>query len=104
MLEKTAQPLSPRTQAMGAVPSGDEETRLFEDGFTQMAYNVLVNKFPDLMAKVITFKLLDSDVESGSGVGAFVVQHDNEVIYVPVVMADNQIKPLDLFYNKGLNV
>lgn len=104
MLEKIAQPMSPRTQAMGAAPSGDEETRLFEDGFTQMAYNVLVNKFPDLMAKVITFKLLDSDVESGSGVGAFVVQHDNEIIYVPVVMADNQIKPLDLFYNKGLNV
>ena len=104
MLKKTAQPMSPRTQAMAAVPSGDEETRLFEDGFTQMAYNVLVNKFPDLMAKVITFKLLDSDVPTGNGVGAFVVQHDNEILYVPVVMADNQIKPLDLFYHKGLNV
>ena len=104
MLEKTAQPMSPRTQAMSAVPSGDEETRLFEDGFTQMAYNVLVNKFPDLMAKVITFKLLDSDVATGNGVGAFVVQHDNEILYVPVIMADNQIKPLDLFYHKGLNV
>jgi hypothetical protein len=104
MIQKYAQPMSPRTQALGAVPSGDEETRLFEEGLTQMAYNVLVSKFPDLMQKVITFKILDSDVNKGSGVGAFVVQQGNDTLYVPVVMADNQIKPVDLFYHKDLNV
>ena len=104
MIQKYAQPMSPRTQALGAVPSGDEETRLFEEGLTQMAYNVLVSKFPDLMQKVITFKILDSDVSKGSGVGAFVVQQGNDILYVPVVMADNQIKPVDLFYHKDLNV
>lgn len=105
MITKHAQPLSPRTQAFAAgPPSGDEETRMFEEGLTQMAYNVLVSKFPDLMEKVVTFKILETDVDTGSGVGTFVVDHEGEIVYVPVVMADNQIKPVDLFYHKGLNV
>jgi hypothetical protein len=104
-MKKRADAMSPRTQAfqMG-MPSGDEESRLFEEGLSNMAYNVLVSKFPDMIQNVITFKILDTDVEQGAGIGAFVVQHGNEVIYVPVVMADNQVKPLDLFYHKGLNV
>jgi hypothetical protein len=107
MMDKQAQPqpMSPRTQAFSAgAPSGDEETRLFEQGFSDMAYNVMMSKFPDLVQSVVTFKVLDTDVETGAGIGAFVIQHDTEVIYIPVVMADNQIKPVDLFYHKGLNV
>lgn len=105
MMQKHAQPMSPRTQAFAqGAPSGEEETKLFEDGLSQMAYNVLVSKFPDLIQNVVTFKILDTDIESGAGAGAFVVQHDNETLYIPVVMADNQIKPLDMFYHKGLNV
>ena len=104
-MKKLAQPMSPRTQAFQqGMPSGDEEQRLFEEGLSSMAYNVLVSKFPDLIQNVITFKILDTDVEGGAGIGSFVVQHGNEVIYIPVVMADNQVKPLDLFYHKGLNV
>ena len=105
MMHKQAQPMSPRTQAFSAgAPSGDEETRLFEQGFSDMAYNVLISKFPDMVQNVVTFKTLDTDVDTGAGIGAFVIQHDAEVIYVPVIMADNQIKPVDLFYHKGLNV
>jgi hypothetical protein len=108
MITKSAQPMaptvSPRTQMMGVQPSGDDETRMFEDGFSQMAYSVLVAKFPDLMPQVITFKVLDTDVDTGAGVGAFVLQHNDDVVYIPVVMADNQLKPLDMFYHKNLNV
>lgn len=105
MITKVAQqPISPRTQAFQAVPSGDDENRMFEDGFNQMAYSVLVAKFPDLIQNVVTFKVLDTDVSTGSGVGAFVVQHNNDIVYIPVVMADNQLKPLDMFYHKNLNV
>ena len=104
-MRKLAQPMSPRTQAFQqGMPSGDEESRLFEEGLSQMAYNILVSKFPDLIQNVITFKILDTSIDEGAGIGAFVVQHGNEVIYIPVVMADNQVKPLDLFYHKGLNV
>lgn len=104
MITKEAQPLSPRTQAFAATPSGDDETRMFEDGFNQMAYSALVAKFPDLVQNVVTFKVLDTDVTTGAGVGAFVMQHNNDTVYIPVVMADNQLKPLDMFYHKNLNV
>jgi len=104
-MQKNAQPLSPRTQAFAApAPTGDEAQSMFEEGFSQMAYNVVVSKFPDLMQEIVTFKILDSDVEHGAGVGAFVLQHNNEVLYIPVIMADNQIKPIDLFYHKQLNM
>lgn len=105
MMDKLAQPMSPRTQGfMQGMPSGDEETRLFEEGFSQMAYNVLVSKFPDLIQHIVTFKILDTDIEHGAGAGTFVVAYNNEIFYVPVILADNQIKPLDMFYHKGLNV
>jgi len=104
-MNKTAQPMSPRTQAFqSAAPSGDEEQHLFEEGLSQMAYNILVSKFPDLIQDVVTFRILDTNIEDGAGIGTFVVQRGGEAIYIPVVMADNQIKPLDLFYHKGLNV
>lgn len=97
--------MSPRTQAMAAPgSSGDQAKTLFEQGLSQMAYNVLINKLPNISPDVVTFKILDSDVEEGAGVGAFVVMRRNQTIYVPVVMAENQIKPLDVMFYKDMNV
>lgn len=97
--------MSPRTQSMAAPgTSGDQAKSLFEQGLSQMAYNVLVNKLPNISPDVVTFKILDSDHEAGSGVGAFVVARQNQTLYVPVVMAENQIKPLDILYYKNMNV
>jgi hypothetical protein len=101
---KNAQPVSPRTQGFMAQPGGEEEEQLFEQGFSQMAYNVLVSKFPDIVEKVVTFKTMETNLDEGAGVGAFVVQHGNTIVYIPVVMADNQLKPMDMFYHKDLNV
>lgn len=98
-------PMSPRTQAMtqSGVPS-DQAKTLFDQGFSQMAYGVLVNKLPNITPDVVTFKVLDTDHEGGSGVGAFVVLRRGQTLYIPVVIADNQIKPLDILYYKDLNV
>jgi hypothetical protein len=102
---ETMPAISPRTQAfeMGGVPS-DQAKTMFDQGLSQMAYNVLVNKLPNVTPDVVTFKVLDSDPEQGAGVGAFVILRRGQTIYVPVVMADNQIKPLDILYYKDLNV
>ena len=97
--------ISPRTQAFEAQGvQGDQAKTLFDQGLSQMAYNVLVNKLPNVSPDVVTFKVLDSDPEAGSGVGAFVILRRGQTIYVPVVMADNQVKPLDILYYKDLNV
>jgi hypothetical protein len=98
--------LSPRTQQMqaGMDAGPDQETALFEQGFSDMAYALLSSRMPDVVADVVTFKVLDVDIDKGSGVGAFVVLRGEAPIYVPVVMADNAIKPLEIFYHKKLNV
>lgn len=98
--------MSPRTQQFqaGAGAGVDQSTQLFEQGFSQMAYNVLTSKFPDVMQDVVTFKILDSDLDSGTGVGAFVVMRHDNPLYIPVVMSDNNIKPIELVYHKALNI
>ncbi len=66
--------MSPKTQQMqmAAGAGVDQTAQLFEQGFSQMAYNVLMSKLPDIVGDVVTFKILDTDAESGLGVGAFV--------------------------------
>lgn len=90
-------------QQQQAAPTSDQAKQLFEQGFSDMAHNVLINKLPNIANDVVTFKLLSSDYTQGAGVGAFVVVRNGQMLYIPVVMADNQVKPLDLMYYKELN-
>jgi hypothetical protein len=71
---------------------------------SEMAYNLLSSRMPDVLQDVVTFKVLDVDIDKGSGVGAFVVLHHGQPIYIPVVMVDNAIKPLEVFFHKAMNV
>ena len=98
--------MSPRTQQLQAGMSAgpDQESTLFEQGMSEMAYNLLTSRMPDVMQDVVTFKVLDVDLDKGSGVGAFVVLRQNVPLYIPVVMVDNAIKPLEIFFHKALNV
>lgn len=98
--------LSPRTQQLqaGMNAGPDQELALFEQGFSEMAYNLLASRMPDVMQDVVTFKVIDADIDQGTGVGAFVVLRNGAPIYVPVVMCDNAIKPLEIFYHKTSNV
>ena len=98
--------LSPRMQQLqGGMSQGpDQATALFEQGLSEMAYQLLTQRMPDLVPEVITFKVLSTDVDKGYGVGAFVVSHAGQPLYIPVVMSNNAIKPLDIMFHKALNV
>jgi hypothetical protein len=98
--------MSPRTQQFQATAGAgvDQTTQLFEQGFSQMAHNILMSKLPDIVQDVVTFKILDTDVERGMGVGAFIVMRNDDPLYIPVVMSENNIKPLELVYHKALNI
>lgn len=97
-------PMSPDVQAYGQLPSAEQAEELFKQKFSSMAYNVMFAKFPDLAPQIVTFKLLETDSVKGRGVGAFILMQDNKPIYIPVVMSDSQLKPLDVFYFKDLNI
>jgi hypothetical protein len=97
--------ISPQTQAyMQPPPTGADATQAFEQGFGQMAHSILANKFPELVENVITFQVLSSDIDAGSGVGAFIVSLNGITLFVPVVLANNQIKPLEVMYHKDKDI
>ena len=93
--------LSPRTQAfqMGQEPQANPE-QMFEQKFSEMAHGILLSKMPHIAEDVVTFKILKSDVDTGSGVGAFVVMRSDKPIYVPVILSEGHVKPLEIMYFK----
>ena len=98
--------MSPRTQQMQMASGAgvDQATAMFEKGFSEMAYNVLLAKLPDIVEDVVTFKVLDVDLDRGTGIGAFVLMRGEQPLYIPVVMSDNNLKPIEMVYNKGLDI
>lgn len=97
---------SPRTQSMammgGEQPQATAED-LFRQGFTDMAYDALRRSNPELLPDVITFRTLEVDPSRGMGVGAFVLSTHAEILYIPAIISDNNLKPLDLFYSRRLD-
>ena len=96
--------LSPAVNAGQAPPTEDAQRSAFEQQFGQMAYQAFSAKFPDLMNDVVTFKVLDTDLETSTAMGAFVIERNGEFIYAPVVLSDNQLKPFDLMYVKSKDI
>lgn len=93
--------LSPKINEMQEQqPGPEQEQQLFDDSFTQMAQQTLLSNLPDIAQDVVTFKMIDSNMDSGSAVGAFIVQRPNGIIYVPCVLADNEMMPLEMMYAK----
>lgn len=88
----------------GSMPPAEQAEELFKQQFHQSAYSVLFSKFSDLAPSVVTFKIMHTAPEDGDGVGAFVVMYNNKPLYIPVVMTDGQLKPMDIMYFKELNM
>ena len=97
--------LSPTTQnMMQPPPTGEDAQTAFNDGFGQMAHRVLQMKYPELVEKMITFRILASDMDAAAGVGVFILQVGSEEVHVPAVLASSQIKPLEVMFVKSKNV
>lgn len=98
-------PVSPRTEAfMQPPPSEEDATLAFENGFSQLAHRAFSTKFPELVEYMVTFKVVDSDLETGAATGAFILTVDGETVIVPVVLARNQLKPIEVMYLKRKDI
>lgn len=92
---------SPRSEGFLAQTDPADEDAIFTQGFCDLAYKALAKAQPALQANVVTFRTLEKDVRTGEAAGAFILRQGAEVIYVPVVLVDNAIKPLDMFYARS---
>lgn len=95
--------MSPRTQAFQMQQTPEDEDDLFTKGFTDLAYKAIAKSNPDLMADIITFRVIDTDASVGTGVGAFILKRDQDIVFIPCVVSDNAVKPLDVFYSRRLD-
>lgn len=84
-------------QPQGAPMSADQ---MFEKNFSDSAFAQLRSKFPQLMQYVVTFKVLDANVEDGRAFGAFVIQAGKNLRYVPIVMGNGAVTSSEMIYNK----
>jgi DNA-binding transcriptional MerR regulator len=97
--------MSPGVEQQGnQPPAPDQAEAMFKERFNQMAFSVLYAKFSEIAPNVVTFKILEIDPEAGKGIGVFIILHNQKPIYVPVVLADGQLKPMDMFFYKELNI
>ena len=96
--------MSPQVQGFGDTPPVEQAEQMFKDRFTQIAYSILSAKFSELVPEVVTLKILDTDAEKGNAVGAFILLRNEKPLYIPVIMTNGQLKPLDMFYYKELNI
>jgi hypothetical protein len=85
-------------------PTEEDATLAFEEGFSQLAHRTFTTKFPELVERIVTFKILRSDLETNSGIGAFILDIDGETVFIPVVLANNQVKPLEILYFKDKDI
>jgi hypothetical protein len=85
---------------MGGAEQQPTAEDIFRQGFTEMSYETLRRSNPELLNDVITFRVIEVDPNRGMGVGAFVLSHNEEIFYIPAVISDNNLKPLDIVYNR----
>lgn len=77
-----------------------DANQIFQNQFSDMAFNALRAKFPALINNVVTLKHLASDVEKGTAFGVFVISSGNDLVYIPAVMADGSIVSCEMVYDK----
>jgi peptidoglycan/xylan/chitin deacetylase (PgdA/CDA1 family) len=92
---------SPRTQAFQQPQGPEDEEELFSKGFSDLAYRAFQKSHPELYEHLITFRVLNVDASAGEGIGAFILKVQQDILFVPAIIADNAIKPLDMFYARA---
>ncbi len=93
--------MSPQVQSFAQQAPEQDADDIFKSSFSEYAFRALQKRNPGLLTSVITFRVLDTDVNPGYGLGAFILQQPKGIIYVPVVVSDNEVKPLDMFYDRA---
>lgn len=72
----------------------------FHSKFGDLAFSALNAKFPVLQRHVVTFKVIESDLEKSFALGAFILEYAEDVVYIPVVLADGIVVSCEMIYNK----
>ena len=81
----------------------DPREQAYETAFKDSAYNIFSAKYPTMVPSIVTFKVIKSSIVKGDAVGAFILNHLGHTMYVPIVLSDNQTKPIEIMYSKKMD-
>lgn len=87
-------------QAQYSQGGGSHTQQTFETKLGQLAYDAFRAKYPSLLAYIVTFKVIDANLDTGFGIGTFILAKGSDVIYVPVVLANGTIESCEMLYDK----
>lgn len=90
--------LSPRTQMLQQGQASGTMEDIFRDQFEQLALQQASMHLPGLANYVIGFKVIDARPEKNSATGALYADVNGVSVHVPIVLAENELQPLDMMY------
>lgn len=85
-----------------AGPENPSQQQLEQD-FGALAYNFLADRAPKLIDYLLGFETVDQEEDGSRAVGIFGFKIDDVYYYVPVFFIHNQIKGMDMLFNKKTN-
>jgi len=80
--------------------SSSSEQETYDKKFGEAAYDVFKAKYPSLLEYIVTFKIIESDVEEETGVAAFIITQGNKVVYIPVILSGGKVESCEMVYDK----
>ena len=97
--------VSPNVDAYMAQPAQQAPMQTAEAAFVKefgtQAFNTLRAKYPAIADRVVTFRTLDSDMDTSTAFGVFIVESGSDVVYIPCCMSGGTITSCEMAYNKA---
>lgn len=85
-----------------AGPESPNQQQLEQD-FGKLAYAFLRDRAPQLVNYLLGFEIVDQEEDGSKAIGIFGFKINDSYYYVPVFFVNNQIKGMDLLFNKKHN-
>ena len=76
----------------------------FEQDFSRLAYMFVQDRAAPLMKYVLGFEVVNRDTDGSRAIGVFGFKIGPEYYYVPCFFLNNQIKGVDILFNKKTNM
>lgn len=97
--------VSPNVDAYMAQPAQQAPMQTAEAAFVKefgtQAFNTLRAKYPAIADRVVTFRTLDSGMDTSTAFGVFIVESGSDVVYIPCCMSGGTITSCEMAYNKA---
>ncbi|MFC1453567.1 hypothetical protein ACFLQL_00115 [Verrucomicrobiota bacterium] len=86
-----------------AAPDNPNQQQLEAD-FGNLAYTFLKDRAPQLVSYLLGFEIVEQEEDGSKAVGIFGFKINEDYFYIPTFFVNNQIKGMDMIYNKAKNI